>query len=189
MVTRRARRIVLRADDRAVIPKEDAAVAGSPERVTTADARRGMVAAMRTWTARKRVDADPAVVLELLTDPDACRRWSPVPFELDGDDVARLAAGARMRVSGQLVGRRVGFDVEVHEAGDGRLALSAHGPVAFDVAYEARPVHGGSEVCASVSVRSGGGLLGRMAESATAALLQAGALGLAVDRIAASAAS
>ena len=43
-----------------------------------------------------------------------------------------------MRVSGPLVGRRVGFDVEVHEAGDGRLALSAHGPVAFDVAYEAR---------------------------------------------------
>ena len=89
-----------------------------------------------------------------------------------------------MRVSGQLVGRRVGFDVEVHEAGDGRLALSAHGPVAFDVAYEARPRGSGSEVCASVSVRAGGGLFGRLAEQATAALLQAGALGLAVDRIA-----
>jgi len=94
-----------------------------------------------------------------------------------------------MRVSGQLVGRRVGFDIEVHEAAAGRLALSAHGPVAFDVAYEARPVGGGSEVSASVSVRSVGGLFGRVAESATAALLQAGALGLAVDRIAASAAS
>ncbi len=45
----------------------------------------------------------------------------------------------------------------------------------------------GSEVCASVSVRSGGGLFGRVAESATAALLKAGALGVAVDRIAASA--
>ena len=89
-----------------------------------------------------------------------------------------------MRVSGQLVGRRVGFDVEVHEAGDGRLALSAHGPVAFDVAYEARPAGEGSEVCASVSVRSGGGLFGRVAEQATAALLHAGALGVAVDRIA-----
>src|SRR5687767_15296945 len=87
------------------------------------------------------------------------------------------------------VGRRVGFDVEVHEAGDGRLALSAHGPVAFDVAYEARPSGAGSEVSASVSVRSGGGIFGRLAEQATAALLQAGALGLAVDRIARSAAA
>jgi hypothetical protein len=147
-----------------------------------------MVGAMRTWTAHKRVDADPAVVLDVLCDPDACRRWSPVPFELDGAAGARLAAGARMRVSGQLVGRRVGFDVEVHEAGDGRLALSARGPVAFDVAYEARPIVGGSEVRASVSVRPGGGFFGRVAEQATAALLHAGALAVAVDRIAASAA-
>ena len=142
---------------------------------------------MRTWTAHTHVEAEPDVVLDLLCDTDACRRWSPVPFELDDDDVARLAAGARMRVSGQLVGRRVGFDVEVHEAGDGRLALTAHGPVAFDVAYEARRTGRGSEVCASVSVRSGGGLFGRAAEHATAALLQAGALSVAVDRIAASA--
>jgi len=144
---------------------------------------------MRTWTAHKHVAADPEVVLEVLTDPDACRRWSPVPFDVDVAGADRLAAGTRMRVSGQLVGRTVGFDVEVHEAGDGRLALSAHGPVAFDVAYEARPARGGSEVCASVSVRSGGGLFGRVAEQATAALLHAGALGVAVDRIAASAAA
>lgn len=145
---------------------------------------------MRTWTAHTHVAADPEVVLDVLTDPDACRRWSPVPFDVDAAGADRLAAGTRMRVSGQLVGRTVGFDVEVHEAGDGRLALSAHGPVAFDVAYEARPASkGGSEVCASVSVRSGGGLFGRVAEQATAALLHAGALAVAVDRIAASAAS
>jgi hypothetical protein len=144
---------------------------------------------MKTWTASKHVDADPAVVLDVLTSADACRRWSPVPFDLDDVAGRRLAAGSRMRVSGQLVGRVVRFDVEVHEAGDGRLALSAHGPVAFDVAYEARPAPGGSEVCASVSVRSGGGLFGRVAEQATAALLHAGALGVAVDRIAASATS
>jgi carbon monoxide dehydrogenase subunit G len=144
---------------------------------------------MRTWTAHKHVAADPEVVLDVLTDPDACRRWSPVPFDVEAARAGRLAAGTRMRVSGQLVGKRVGFDVEVHEAGDGRLALSAHGPVAFDVAYEALPVDGGSDVCASVSVRSGGGLFGRVAEQATAALLHAGALGVAVDRIAASAAS
>jgi hypothetical protein len=142
---------------------------------------------MRTWTAKKLVDAAPADVLDVLTDTDACRDWSPVPFDLDGDAGRRLAAGSRMRVSGQLVGRRVGFDVEVHEAGDGRLALSAHGPVAFDVAYEAHRKGAGSEVSASVSVRSGGGLFGRLAEQATAALLQAGALGVAVDRIARSA--
>jgi hypothetical protein len=144
---------------------------------------------MRTWTTHKHVAADPDVVLDVLTDPDACRRWSPVPFDVDAAGADRLAAGTRMRVSGQLVGRTVGFDVEVHEAGDGRLALSVHGPVAFDVAYEARPARGGSQVCASVSVRSGGGLFGRVAEQATAALLHAGALGVAVDRIAASAAA
>ena len=138
---------------------------------------------MRTWTAFKQVDAAPDAVLAALTSTDACRRWSPVPFELD-DEAGRLSAGARVRVSGQLVGRRVGFDVDVHEAGDGRLALTASGPVAMDVAYEARPSGAGSEVSASVSVRRGGGLLGRVAESATAALLQAGALGLAMDRIA-----
>ena len=143
---------------------------------------------MRTRTTHKHVAADPAVVLDLLTDTDACRRWAPVPFEVDGSAAGRLQAGSRVRVSGSLVGKRVGFDVEVHEAGDGRLALSAHGPVAMDVAYEAKPAKGGSEVCASISVRSGGGLFGRMFESATAALLQAGALGAAVDRIAASAA-
>jgi hypothetical protein len=144
---------------------------------------------MRTWTAHAHVDADPEVVLDLLTDTDACRRWSPVPFDLDGEAGGRLAAGARVRVSGRLVGRPVGVDLEVHQARDGPQALSAHGPVAFDVAYEARPAKRGSEVCASISVRSGGGLFGRAAEHATAALLQAGALGLAVDRIAASAAS
>ena len=73
--------------------------------------------------------------------------------------------------------------MRVHEAGDGRLALSADGPVAMDVAYEARRCGSGSEVCASVSVRSGGGLLGRVAEQATAALLTAGALQAALGRI------
>jgi len=139
---------------------------------------------MRTWTAFKRVDAAPDAVLAALTSTDAARDWSPVPFELDDETAGRLSAGSRVRVSGQLVGRRVGFDVDVHEAGDGRLALTASGPVAMDVAYEARALGGGSEVSASVSVRRGGGVLGRLAESATAALLQAGALGLAMDRIA-----
>ena len=133
--------------------------------------------------------AAPEDVLDVLTCTEACRRWSPVAFELDGDAAPRLAAGARMRVSGSLAGRRVGFDVEVLEAGDGRLALSARGPVALDVAYEARATEAGSELSASVSVRSGRGLFGRMAAEATAAILHAGALGVAVDRIARTATS
>lgn len=144
---------------------------------------------MRTWTANRHVDAAPDAVLDAICDTESCRDWSPVPFDLDGAACARLLPGSRVRVSGQLVGRSVGFDVEVHEAGDGRLALSAQGPVAFDVAYEARPAGGGSEIRASVSLRSGGGFFGRLAEQATAALLQAGALGHAVDRIARTAAA
>ena len=144
--------------------------------------------AMRTWTATTHVEATPEVVLDLLTDTDAIGRWAPVPFDLDDAAHDRLVAGSQVRVSGSLVGRRVGFDVRVHQAGDGRLALTADGPVAMDVAYEARPTASGSEVSASISVRSGGGLFGRLAEQATAALLTAGALGAAVDRIAASAA-
>jgi ABC-type amino acid transport substrate-binding protein len=191
MVTRGARLIVLRPDDRRIIRKDDRGSfqrrSRSPTGVTTTDAAAAMVAAMRTWTAQKHVDAAPAAVLDVICDTETCRQWSPVSFDLDEAAATRLAAGARMRVSGQLVGRRVGFDVEVHEAGDGRLALSAHGPVAFDVAYEARPAGRGSEVCASISLRSGSGLFGRLAEQATAALLHAGALGVAVDRIARSA--
>ena len=139
---------------------------------------------MRTWTAQTLVDAAPEDVLAQLTHTDAVRQWSPFPFDVDGDE-SRLSAGARMRVSGSLAGRRVGFDVEVQEAGPERLALTAHGPVAMDVAYAATPAGRGSEVSASVSVRPGGGLFGRVAAEATAALLRAGALGLAVDRIAA----
>jgi Polyketide cyclase / dehydrase and lipid transport len=143
-----------------------------------------IVPPMRTWTAQTRTEAAPEEVLALLTCTDAVRQWSPFPFDLDGSEDTRLTAGARMKVSGSLAGRRVGFDVEVHEAAEGRLALSAHGPVAMDVAYAATPAGGGSDVCASVSVRPGVDLFGHVAAEATAALLRAGALGLAVDRIA-----
>ena len=83
---------------------------------------------MKTWTESKRIDAAPEAVLAVLRDTDAVREWSPFPFELDGTVAARLGAGDRVRVSGSLAGRRVGFDVEVHEASDGRLALSVRVP-------------------------------------------------------------
>jgi hypothetical protein len=101
--------------------------------------------------------------------------------ELDG---RRLAAGSRARVSGKLAGRRVGFDVEVHEASGSGLSLAATGPVDFDVAYELAAIDGGSEVRASVSVRPAGGFAGRLLAQATSALLSAGALEACLSRVA-----
>ena len=119
----------------------------------------------------------------MLTDPTACRRWAPMPFELDELEGGRLRAGARARVSGRLAGRTVGFDVEVHEVDERRLALAASGPVGMDVAYELEPVPTGSQVRASVSLRPSRGLVGRLLAEAAGALLTAGALESAVSRI------
>jgi hypothetical protein len=132
---------------------------------------------MRTWTATAPAAARPAAVLDVLTDPDACARWAPVPFDVESG--RRLRAGTRERVSGRLAGRRVGFDVEVHKADETGLALSASGPVDFDVDYRL----GGSQVHASVSVRPRGGFTGRLLAEATGALLSAGALQNALSRL------
>ena len=91
---------------------------------------------MRTWTATTTTAAHPAAVLDVLTDPDAFARWAPVAVRRRDARRRRLRAGSRARVSGRLAGPRVGFDVEVHEADERGLALSADGPVGFDVAYE-----------------------------------------------------
>lgn len=116
---------------------------------------------MRTWTATTTTAAGPEAVLDVLTDPEAAARWAPLPFDVDELDGHRLATGSRARVSGKLAGRRVGFDLEVHEASGG-LSLAASGPVGFDVDYRLAPVEGGSEVHASVSVRPSGGIVGRL---------------------------
>ena len=123
---------------------------------------------MRTWTATTTAQAHPEAVLDVLTDPYAAARWAPVPFDVDELDGERLLAGSNARVSGKLAGRRVGFDVQVHEADASGISLSASGPVAFDVAYQLSHANGGgSEVKASVSVRSGGGITGRLLAEAT----------------------
>jgi len=114
---------------------------------------------MKTWTATTTVDAGPEAVLDVLTDPDLVARWAPVPF-----------------------------DVEVHEADPRRLALAANGPVGLDVAYDLSASGDGSEVHASISVRSGRGLTGRLLAEATNALLSTGALTHAISRLAAQAA-
>jgi uncharacterized protein YndB with AHSA1/START domain len=138
---------------------------------------------MKTWTATTLTEAGPEAVLDALTDPDALARWAPVPFDVEDLDTPRLMTGSRARVSGRLAGRRVGFDVEVHEAESQRLALAADGPVALDVAYDWSARGDGSEVRASISVRSGKGFTGRLIAEATNALLSAGALTHAVSRL------
>jgi hypothetical protein len=138
---------------------------------------------MRTWTATTTVDAPPDAVLDVLTDPDAIASWAPVDFEVSDLAAGRLAPGARPRVEGRLGGVSVGFDVEILAAGRQGLSLRAAGPVAFDVRYDLEPAAGGSEVRASVGVRPGRGFRGRILAEATSALLSAGALQTALDRI------
>ena len=61
-------------------------------------------------------------------------------------------------------------------------------PVGLDVAYDLEATKSGSEVRASISVRSGKGLTGRFLAEATNALLSAGALTHALSRLTAEAA-
>jgi hypothetical protein len=138
---------------------------------------------MATWTAQTRVAGLPEEVLALLTEPTSIARWAPVAFDVVDFDGKRLAAGDRVRVQGRVAGRSVEFEVDVSEAGDGHLTLTAVGPIRLDVEYLAVAAAHGSEVRASVTV-TGKGLIGRVLAQATDALLAAGALHTAVDRIA-----
>jgi hypothetical protein len=139
---------------------------------------------MANWTATTTTMATPEQVLEVLTHPEEIRRWSPIDFEVDELDDVRLSAGTRARVTGRVAGVSVGFDVEVHAADEELLELSADGPVGIDVRYELAPADAGSEVHASVSIRRGGGITGRIVANATAALLSTGVLDGAAGRIA-----
>ncbi|MEA2428199.1 MAG: hypothetical protein QOF37_1827 [Thermoleophilaceae bacterium] len=143
-----------------------------------------IVLEMATWQTRTTVKGQPEHVLEVLTDPTAARRWSPIGFELEDFDGDRLRSGSRAVLSGKLAGRGVSFDVEVIKAGDGQLELRVLGPVEMDVAYDAVLAGEGTEVVASVAVRNAGGLIGRMLASATDALLAGGALNVAVQGVA-----
>ncbi len=139
---------------------------------------------MANWTATTTTNATTEQLLEVLTHPEEIRRWSPIDFDVDELDAARLAAGTRARVTGRVAGVRVGFDVEVHAADEQLLELSADGPIGLDVRYELAPADAGAELSASVSLRRGGGLTGRLVANATAALLSAGVLDGAAGRIA-----
>jgi hypothetical protein len=139
---------------------------------------------MAHWTATTTSNATPEQLLAVLTHPEEIRRWSPVDFDLDDLDALQLEAGTRARVTGKLAGVKVGFDVEVHSAGEEGLELTADGPVGLDVRYDLAPADEGAELSASVSLRRGRGLTGRLVANATAALLSAGALDGATGRIA-----
>ncbi len=138
---------------------------------------------MSTWRTQTTCPGTPDHVLTLLTEPDAIARWSPLPFSVDGLPTGRLRSGDRVWVGGELAGRSLEFEVRVAQAGDGRLALTALGPIEIDVEYRVDPAPCGSTLCALVDV-AGRGLLGRVLARATDALLAAGALRAAVDRIA-----
>jgi hypothetical protein len=138
---------------------------------------------MSIWTTQTTCHGTPDDVLELLTEPGAIARWSPVPFTLVGSERDRLSAGDRVRVRGELAGRGVEFLVDVAEAHDGHLALTATGPIRIDVDYHVVGDARGSSVRARIGV-AGSGLFGRLLAGATDALLAAGALRMAVDRIA-----
>jgi hypothetical protein len=119
----------------------------------------------------------------LLTEPEAISQWSPIAFDVVDGEGERLKAGEHVRVQGRLAGQSVEFEVDVAEADNGHLVLTATGPIRLDVEYHALALEDGSELRASVSV-SGRGLLGRVLAQATDALLAAGALRNAVDRLA-----
>lgn len=125
----------------------------------------------------------PDEVLELLTQPEAIARWAPIAFDVIDSDGDRLRADDYVRVRGALAGRSLEFDVDVSEAEDGRLVLTATGPIRLDVEYLAVANEAGSDLRASVAV-SGRGLMGRVLAQATEALLAAGALSAAVGRLA-----
>ena len=139
---------------------------------------------MAQWTTSTQANASPGQVLEVLTDPDAIRLWSPIDFEVEDLAGGRLVAGHVTRVTGRVAGMRVGFDVEIHAAGDDGIELSAHGPIGIDVRYDLAPAASGSEVTATISLRRGGGITGRLISQATSTLLSAGALDGAARKIA-----
>jgi hypothetical protein len=87
-------------------------------------------------------------------------------------------------VTGTVAGVRVSFDVDVTSADERGLELTADGPVGLDVRYGLAPAPEGAELSASVRLRRGGSITGRLVGRAAAALLSAGALDSAAGRIA-----
>lgn len=137
------------------------------------------------WTADTAIASDPVQVMEVLTRPCAISSWAPVPFEVEGLASDRLTTGSKARVAGMLAGRELAFDVEVHEASDGALRLTAVGPwVEMDVAYNVSPLDDdAAHVHASIDVK-GKGVMGRFVARAVEGFLAGGALNGALGQLA-----
>lgn len=131
------------------------------------------------------VDGAPEDVLAVLSDPEMCRRWSPIEFRLEDLDGDRLETGSRARVAGRVAGLSIVFEIDVQHAGDGRLALTARGPMTLEVTYEAYPApEARAELWATITVREARSMRGRLAAASTEALLRAGVLSAAMRGIA-----
>jgi hypothetical protein len=138
---------------------------------------------MCTWRSNATVPAAPAEVIELLTEPEAIAGWAPVPFEVIEIDTPRLESGSHARIAGRLAGRSVEFNVDVIEASEERLELTARGPIDLGVRYLLRAHDDGSAIDVAISVE-GKGLFGRVLAKATETLLAAGALRFSLERLA-----
>jgi hypothetical protein len=138
----------------------------------------------KTWHSRATVRAIPERVIETLTDPAACARWSPIPFSLDNGDSARLQPGSTTQVSGHLLGAKIRFNLHTLAADPGRLQLHARGPIDILVDYTLKPIRDGCALDALISIPPPKSRFGRLLARATGLLLATGALDHAVNGIA-----
>jgi uncharacterized protein YndB with AHSA1/START domain len=142
------------------------------------------MATTNTWLSRTTVRATPEHVLDTLTDPEACARWSPIPFSLDHSDRTRLRPGTTTHVCGRLLGAHVRFKLHTLAADPGRVQLHARGPIDIRVHYTLKPISTGCALDACVSIHPPQSRFGRALARAAALLLAGGTLDQAVNRIA-----
>src|SRR4051794_28606562 len=139
------------------------------------------------WTANTAVGARREQVMDVLTRPCSIASWAPVPFEVEGLKGDRLKTGSKARVAGRLAGKAVEFQVEVHQATEDNLHLTAYGPfVDLDVAYDITDGDHYAHVDAKIAV-TGKGVMGRFVAKAVEGLLAGGALSVAMQQLAAAA--
>src|SRR3954451_11991151 len=139
---------------------------------------------LMAWTAETAIASQPEQVMEVLTRPCAISSWAPVPFEVEGLGSDRLTTGATARVVGSLAGKELAFDVEIHEASDKALRLTAAGLfVDLDVAYDVRQLDEWAQVHAEINV-TGKGVMGRFVAKAVEGILAGGALNNALNQLA-----
>jgi hypothetical protein len=142
---------------------------------------------MSTHIAKQTVTADTAHVLQVLTDPAACKRWAPLAFTSDQAPGERLQAGTRTRLQGRIAGRNVTFQIHVVAADERGLSLRAQGPVLFEVDYRLTPAAERTLIEAQITLARTGGITGALLARATNTMLGAGALRFALRGVAAEA--